>query len=431
MAGKKKSGADAFGVRRHGHTDLFGVFLASHAVPDSFCLLHTGVGCKTKGQQHLVNHDWLRESFSRMAWSEVSDPEIIMGAEDRLVKAMRDWIRRRNPSVMALATAAFVELRGKDAASAVDRLGPEVPCALLYLPTPGYDGDLFRGYGAYTLGLMQSLDWDGGRPQGDLVNVAGYLFDRYESDHRANMSELRNLLAGLGLRLHRVFLSGTPYRSLKDAPQASIMVRLPYLASRASGLNRTWVDTDLPLGLMGTRRWLERVARGAGVRRDVVEKLVRDQLGKVIPLLKPVVPRLAGLRVALFADTPRAAALTAFLLELGLEPVLVALTDRTLGGREAFRRVLSDQEVEAPGSMRILENPAPGEIEAALGQEPKVDILLGSSYELKDLGRLKAARIETGFPSYEKHFLYPMPELGFAGALAFVQRLVDAIANTH
>ncbi len=431
MAKRKRPAGDSFGVRRHGHTDLFGVFLASHAVPDSFCLLHTGVGCKTKGQQHLVNHDWLRESFSRMAWSEISDPEIILGAEDRLVQAMRDWIGRRNPAVMALATAAFVELRGKDAAAAVERLRREVPCTLLYLPAPGYDGDLFRGYGAYTMGLMQSLDWDGGRPQGDLVNVAGYLFDRYEMDHRANMVELRSLLAGLGLRLHRLFLSGAPYASLKDAPQASIMVRLPYLASPASSLNRTWVETDLPLGLMGTRRWLERVARGAGVKGEVVQRFVREQLDRVVPVLKPVVPRLAGLRVAVFADTPRAAALTAFLLELGLEPVLVGLTDRTLGGREAFERVLANQEVEAPGSMRLLENPAPGEIEAALGDDSGVDILVGSSYELGDLTRVKAARIETGFPSYEKHFLYPLPELGFAGALAIVQRLVDAIAHAH
>jgi nitrogenase molybdenum-iron protein alpha/beta subunit len=431
MAGKKKPDARSFSVRRHGHTDLFGVFLASHAVPDSFCLLHTGVGCKTKGQQHLVNHDWLRESFSRMAWSEISDPEVIMGAEDRLVQAMRDWIGRRDPSVMALATAAFVELRGKDAASAVERLKAETSCTLLHLSTPGYDGDLFRGYGAYTHGLMQSLDWDGGRPQGDLVNVAGYLFDRYEMDHRANLSELRHLLAGLGLKLHRVFLSGAPYTSLAEAPQASIMVRLPWLASPPAAVNRTWVDTNLPLGLMATRRWLERVGSCAGVKRDLIEKFTREQLEKVIPVLKPVVPRLAGLRAAVFSDTPRAAAITAYLVELGLEPVLVGLTDRTLGGRSAFDRVLGEQEVEAPLSMRMLEDPAPGEIEAALADLSGVDILIGSSHELGDLGHVKAGRIEIGFPSYEKHSLYPVPELGFSGALAFVQRLVDALAHVH
>jgi nitrogenase molybdenum-iron protein alpha/beta subunit len=216
-------------VRRHGHTDLFGIFLASHAVPDSFCLLHAGVGCKTKGQQHLVNQDWIRESFSRTAWSEIGDIEVILGSGARLEAAIKDWIARRSPSVMAVATSAFVELRGENTAETIRRAQAGTGCRLLYLPAKGYDGDLFRGYEAYLAALLRTLEWEGAQPQGDLVNVLGYLFDRYEMEHRANADELGRLLGGIGLKLHRIFLSGTPYSLLRDAPRAGLQVCLPYM----------------------------------------------------------------------------------------------------------------------------------------------------------------------------------------------------------
>lgn len=422
-----------FAVKRHGHTDLFGIFLASHGVPDSFCLMHAGVGCKTKGQQHLVNHDWLRESFSRSGWSEISDIEVISGSQKKLQSAVSDWIRRRSPSILAVATAAFVELRGEDFASTLRNMDGAVGCRILYLPAAGYDGDLYRGYGSYLGALLDTLDWKGTRPQDNLVNIAGYLYDRYEMDHRANYNELNQLLGGIGLKLHRLFLSGAPYSFLQDAPEARLQVYLPYLTSPPE-TGRPSVRTSLPLGLRGTTSWLQRVGKAAGVRNERVEEFCDGQLRKVVPMMQPAVDRLQGLRAAVFSDTPRASALAGFLIELGIKPVLAGLTDRTLGGEKAFMESLSNQDIHSTGSINVLEDPSPGQLHKAVKEaieESDINFIIGSSYEIQDLKPFKVPKIEIGFPSYEKHFVYPVPELGFTGALAIVQRLLDALAAIH
>ena len=54
-------------------------------------------------------------------------------------------------------------------------------------------------------------------------------------------------------------------------------------------------------------------------------------------------------------------------------------------------------------------------------------MVIGSSLQKAALGAGQAAVIELGYPSVYKHSLFPVPWLGFNGALALVQRLVDAL----
>lgn len=443
-AGKKKlkrksqkTVADGFVAGSRAYSDLFGVYLASHAVPDSLCLMHAGVGCKTKGQQHLVNHDWFVEGVSRTVWSEVRDAEVVSGSLERLESAVRNWVARRNPSVVAVTTAAFLEVRGEDFASSLARVEREVGRPIMLLRTPGYEGDLFRGYASYVRALLEKMQWDdwNGRTDGRVVNVLGYVFDRYEMDHKASIAELTRLLEGMGLAPGRVLLSGTPFAQLRDAPRAGLHVVLPYLDPPPPQLGSAGVvRAHIPFGVLGTSRWMEAVGEAAGVKREVVRHLVEGEVRRVVQVLKHAAPRLQGLRAAVLADTVRAASVCGFLIELGMQPCVVCLTDRTLGGRKKFDELLARYEVSLAGDAKIVHDPAPAQLRSVVEEawkEAGLSLLIGSSNEIADLEHLPVPAVEVGFPSYRRHCLYPAPELGFAGAVNFAQRILGALGRVH
>jgi hypothetical protein len=54
-----------------------------------------------------------------------------------------------------------------------------------------------------------------------------------------------------------------------------------------------------------------------------------------------------------------------------------------------------------------------------------IPVLVGSSLQYGYVDRDWAV-VELGFPSAEKHAVYPVPWMGFNGAVALVQRLLDA-----
>ena len=46
-----------FALKTHSYGRIAGASLASHAIPDAFLVLHTGVGCKYKGAGQHCLHD--------------------------------------------------------------------------------------------------------------------------------------------------------------------------------------------------------------------------------------------------------------------------------------------------------------------------------------------------------------------------------------
>ena len=73
------------------HSDLFGAFLAVHALPGSVMFLHATVGCKFKTQMHLAEHDWRRESNYDRIWTGVEDLQLIAGSGPALVETVMLW----------------------------------------------------------------------------------------------------------------------------------------------------------------------------------------------------------------------------------------------------------------------------------------------------------------------------------------------------
>ncbi len=416
---------------------LFGVFLAAHAIPDAVDLMHTGVGCKPKAQRQISSHDRMREAQNKMVWSDVDESLLITGSADRLYDmTVETYGRREAVGVVFITTSTAMEMTGFDGEAAAARIRERIPCPVIYLPTPGHEGDLHHGYQRAVLAVMELCDWSVAPADPSSVDIVGYLFDRYEHDHAMSLHEVRRLLAGIGLGVTTTYLSGTPVAGLMQGPRAAACVVLPWAAGIAEGLpgltGRPCVHVDLPLGLRATRRFLEVVGASRNVPPLRVASLVETETARIAPLVRIARERLAGSRAAVLADTPTAAGLVGLLDDLGVSAVLVGLLDRTLGGGQALVAALSRAGVTLPAGCRVIENPCARDIDEALAASPPTDaphLLLAPDLWLPEEVTGRLSRVEIGIPSNRKHAIYAQPSLGYRGAVCLAQRLMDARAG--
>lgn len=432
MSAADRLNIEEFRLRPVDHTDLFGIFLGVHAIPGAVMLLHTTVGCKFKTQMHLVDHDWVQESHNQRLWTGVDDVRLIQGSGKRLMEFATTWFERRHPELFVVTTNAAVELSAFDVEAAVEDLRAQLPCPVLLLKAPGHDGSFARGYRRMLDAVCDLLDWDVA-PDPRRVSLAGYLFDRFEMDHAANLGEVRRLLRAVGLEAGSHLLGGEGLAALGGVARSGVIGVLPVareMAARFEALpGRRVVSLDLPIGLQGTSLFLRTVAGAAGVPAEDVEAAIDRELARAIPMVAYGARRLKGLRVAIFQDTATAAALASFLHELDCEVPLVVLTDGAEADPERFFETASRLGASFAHPPRVFADLSrDGGLEAYRCEveiEP-VPVVIGSSVQKAALGAGQAAVIELGYPSVFKHGLYPMPWLGYNGALALVQRLVDA-----
>ncbi|HOU54384.1 MAG TPA: nitrogenase component 1 [Myxococcota bacterium] len=424
---------EPFELRDVDSGDLFGVFLAVHAIPGAVMLLHTTVGCKFKTQLQLVSHDWFQESHNQRLWTGVDDIRLIQGSGERLLQFATTWYERRRPEVFVVSTNAAVDLSAFDVEQAVRELRNRLPCHVLLVRAPGTIGSVARGYGRVLAALAETLPIDG---NGDPEEAAlvGYVFDRYEMEHPANFAELRRLLRAIGLRMGATWLSGEGMGVLQGIARAGTWLVLPEgrfaraaLDRRAGG--RKVADVSLPLGFAGTMAFLREAGQAAGVPPERVEACIERELQRAAPLAAQGARRLADRRAGVFLPTRLAAAVAVWLAELGIQVPLVGLTDGEDADPEAFQAVLD--RLEAPGTLRPELLVAPSRdggiraLEREMSRGGPVHLVVGTSPWAGPL-RHKIPVVELGYPSTRQHWIYPVPFLGFNGAVALVQRFVDA-----
>lgn len=424
---------------------MTGISVAVHAIPDAFMLMHTGVGCKYKAAAQIGPHDWAEHPNRREAWTQVGELQLIKGSSARIAPFARSWYRRRRPDFMVVVSAYFIELTGEDCRDVVKTLDETMPCDTTMITTAAPNGGFFEGYAEVVGEVLERIDWTHKPSRSKAASVVGYFFDRYEADHQANLEQLRELMAAAGVECGPVLLSGEPYKTLHEAKDCEHMVLLPYLGKRARKVRRTTgrkpIALDLPIGLGGTSRFVRELGAATGASSTEIEAWITASEAAVRPRLNLVSDNLRNMRMAVFAEAPYAAGLVAMLIELGIDPVLVGLRERFLGGRRLFDETLERSGVTLPRHTEVFEQPSLRLIRercGALLQGKRLDGVIGSAHELSlfDLAKMQTVmasvtagnrliRIETGFPSDNHHASFPFATFGYAGVVAWAQRILD------
>ena len=434
MTERVKEGLRKYEIPVVPSSNLLGIYMAVHAIPDAVNLTHVPVGCKPKIMNLMANHEGLDKNFYRNRWTNISGVDIIRGSEERLENFIRECYGRYNqPGVMVVTTNMVIELAACDMTAVVANAEKDVDARLLHMKTRDFDGDIYDGYADVVARLVSGLDWSGTAVEPKTVNLIGYVYDRKEYEHSANVDELTRMLSALSIGTKSVFLSNRKWEKLQQAAGAGHNVVLPHMGNKLADLEessgRPSIDTTLPLGLAPTVRWLEQIAEGIGLETGTVESYVAAERERLAPALRYARERLHGLELAVFSDTVTAAHLSVLATELGMTVVMVGLMDRLLGGEERFRSIIESYDLSLPDSAAVLENPTIQQlarIEESAGEIPPFDLIIRPTF---DFFPETVPVLEMGFPSRFAHTVYPLPTYGFNGVGVMCQRLTDACSR--
>ena len=415
------------------YTAVDGAIVAVNAIPDCALVIDAPSCSAFKGERVHGNHDCLSTlsltDRLRFHSSNLTINELAQGIDDELLAAVERAGRVDGISVVLLMASSLVTITGKQYVHIMDEMDDKIEPPIIEIPSRDLYGDWLDGFGDTLASLARELpltEPEGPRPE-NRVAVVGYLMDRTEADHLANLAELHRLLSALELETVSVWLSGEPTAGLADAGLAGAIIALPH-GKRAARImsGRTGarlIEAPLPVGLDQTAAFLRSLGAGFG-REAQAEAIIKAGEKETLPKLRWIVPRsIMDRNYALFAEP--------FLLE-GVVDTLTLLGARA---RALFCPTLPTHvprgwadRFDAP----VLFEPTMDAVYETLERLQKqgcLDICIGGTLFLSIVKALNVPLLEFGFPSYYTHHFVGLPYLGYQGFLGLVERFANTMAR--
>ncbi len=406
---------------------LLGAYLGVNAIPDAWALVD-GPDC-TLYKAHFIHgrHDTRStllqiDGHHRVAFTNVCSRGVVQ-EHDRIVADLLATLDALPDSRLLLATALpMCSITGMDYARIIRDNRHRLHKPTLELRPGSMLGDWLDGYAALLDTLARGLDFHPGPKRRRTAAVIGYLMDRNEADHLANLAELRRMLAAVDLELVSVWLGGQPVADLQRAGRAEYLISLPYGRRAARSLARSTgarlVEAELPFGLPKTAAFLRQVGAAAH-RAKQAESFLSAELARVIPRLQWILPHLfLHRRVAFIGDPYLLDGFCDLADDCGMTLTGAVVTARAgHGGGRPGLTTLHEPSADAPDARRLLD---------------AAELLVGSRAWRDQINTAGPhprypSHVELGFPSYEYHALLERPFLGTNGVLGLVERMADAL----
>ncbi len=404
---------------------LLGVFLGLNAVSDA-CLMVDGANCvMVKADLIAGNHDLFSTLLSESGrhriictmWTPVNPPK---NPEKKLGAMLNSVAGSGQFGAMLLTGLPYCWLAGMDYDGVARAVSSKAPVAAI--PAKSMDSDWLEGYDLALEALARAIpERKPGKRAKNKVALVGYMFDRNESDHTANLKELTRLLKISGLDVVSIWPSGGSVAELARVSEASLIVSLPYGRKAAKTLARKYgcklLETGLPMGLKGTSSWLASVRRAAGLPGGLPQEVLQEER-EAARAIAPALRALLHKKLMFAGDPYLYSAFASFAAELCATLPLVFLDSsrRPLGAGTAEGTVLFAPSTEDAKAAR-----------KALSRYQAPNLAVVNSFALTEGFADGLPFVELGFPSYGHHCLLDEPYFGFSGARSLASRMLNSL----
>jgi nitrogenase molybdenum-iron protein NifN len=420
-----------------------GACLAFRGVEGAIPFLHGSQGCATYMRRYIISH--FREPMD-IASSSLGEKHAVYGGEANLKQGLVNVMKKYGPSLIGIATTCLTETIGDDVPMILKAFhrerdgsgqGGELPL-MVNVSTPSYAGTHMEGFHAAVLALVDRLARAEERHDG--VNLLpGFVSP-------ADIRYLKEIMEDFGLRAivlpdYSETLDGPALQDYEKIPRGGTPLRdaTSMGGSRATiELGRTLVGCPspgrlletrfgvpchalgMPIGLRETDRLFEVLEETAGVATPEKHALER---GRLLDSFVDAHKYVFNKRAVVYGEEDLVVGLTAFLGEIGVRPVLCASGGHGNGFRAAIEAVTRDLLPEPPA---VREGVDFYEIaEEAKALEP--DVLVGHSKGYHLARPWNVPLIRVGFPIHDRFGGQRMLHLGYRGAQALLDRLVNEL----
>ena len=412
-----------------------GACLALRGVAGAVPFLHGSQGCATYIRRYLISH--FREPVD-IAVSGFSEATTVFGGGDNLHHGLNNVARQYHPELIGIATTCLPETIGEDVGLLLREFRPEgaAPFLMVHVATPSYRGTHVDGFHATVRALVEQLA-EGG-PAGEHVNV----FPGMVSP--ADLRYLKEVFADFGLEAtllpdysetldgpqldeyQKIPAGGTPVASVRAMGRARMSLELGRTLAK-TGTAAAFLESQFgvarsqlgwPVGVLETDRFFAALSELSG--RPMPGKYAQER-GRLVDSYVDAHKYVFGRRAVVYGEEDLVVGLTAFLAEIGVEPVLCASGGES-GRLEASVKAVAGAAAESVIVRQGIDFATIGEL--ARGLAP--DFLMGSSKGYSLARKLDLPLIRVGFPIHDRIGGQRILHLGYRGA----QQLFDAVANT-
>jgi nitrogenase molybdenum-iron protein beta chain len=417
-----------------------GAVLAAAGFEGTLPYVHGSQGCVAYFRSHFNRH--FKEPSSCVSDSMTEDAAVF-GGLNNMVDGLSNAHALYKPKMIAVSTTCMAEVIGDDLDSFIKTAKqkgviPEefdVPFA----HTPSFVGSHVTGYDNMMKGILTHF-WTGKeRKANNSVNILGG-FDGYCV---GNNRELKRMLGLMGVDYtilsdasdvfdtptngeFNMYAGGTTIEATKAALNAKATIAMQSISVAktlefAATTGQEVVELNCPIGVTATDAFLMEVSR-------ITDKPIPAELelerGRLVDAMADSQAYLHGKKFALFGDPDMAMGLTAFLLEMGAEPVHIVCSNAPKGWEDKMQKMLDASPFGKEAKLY------PGKdlwhMRSLLATEP-VEFLIGSSNG-KVLERdCNVPLIRIGFPIFDRHHHHRFPIWGYQGSLNVLVKVLDKI----
>ena len=416
-----------------------GAILAAVGFESTMPFVHGSQGCVSYFRTHLTRH--FKEPFNAVSSSMTEDAAVFGGLKN-MIEGLANTYALYKPKMIAVCTTCMAEVIGDDLGAFITNSKNEGSIPLdfpvPYAHTPSFVGSHITGYDNMMKGILSNLT-EG--KKADTTNGKINFIPGFET-YMGNLRELKHLTAALGVNTtilgdnedyldspndgeYKMYQGGTTLAEGADSINATETIALQAYSTVKTReyIGKEWgqkTSVFRPWGIKGTDDFLVALSEATG---NPIPAEIEKERGRAVDAMTDTQSWLHGKRAALYGDPDLVIGLVQFLLEMGVEPVHIVVSNSNPTFETELKALLDSspygKEATIWGGKDLWH------LRSLLFTEP-VDFFIGNSYGKylwRDTG---IPLIRIGYPIFDRHHLHRYSTIGYNGAI----NLLNWIANT-
>lgn len=432
-----------------------GAALAYQGIEGAIPFLHGSQGCATYMRRYLISH--FREPVD-IASSSLGEKHAVYGGGANLKQGIRNVVKKYHPQVIGIATTCLTETIGDDVPGIIREFAREIAAEPETLPlliaasTPSYSGTHTDGFHAAVRATVDALARTAAAT--DAVNLlpgplspADYRYLREIVDDFSLtgilLPDLAERLDGPALdRYEKIPSGGTPLAAIRvmGGSCASLEFGRSLVEAEAADGNGSSPGTaasllaqrfavphyplGTPIGLRETDAFFQVLEDLSGRKTPAKHDLER---GRLVDAYVDGHKYLFGKRAVVYGEEDLVIGLTAFLVEVGITPVLCASGGQSGRFAAGIEAVTSEFLAEPPlvrGGVDFYEI-------AEEASRLSVDLMIGNSKGYRIARELNVPLIRVGFPIHDRFGGQRLLHIGYRGTQSLLDRIINAILDKN
>ena len=410
-------------------------------------LIHGSQGCATYIRRYLISH--FREPVD-IASTNFSEETAIFGGYRNFYQSIENIIRVYGPEIIGISSTCLSETIGEDISSFIKNYtkdsGNKEPL-FIFASTPSYAGTHAEGFHETVLATVKTLASGDGKFNG--INFLPGMLSPADIRHLKDIMadfELNNIV----LPDYSETLDNPTWKTYKRIPEGGTSVEKIRIMGSAKGtiefgtiLNKGWntsktknirilsageflekemsvknIQIPIPVGISLTDKFFASLKLLSA--KETPEKYEKER-GRLIDSYIDAHKLLFGKRAIVYGEEDLVVAISAFLAEIGMIPVVVAS-----GGESNMLKNELKKVMDVHDDM-VIENGMDFEKIRQTAEFTRPDIIIGNSKGYYISRQLGIPLVRIGFPVHDRIGAQRIMHVGYYGTQQLFDRIVNAL----